>query len=203
MIMHLSSRKEIWSPASRAKAKKWINWLDVEPYRYDDLDAIEVSYCENEFQPFISFSASRFPQGKSALFELRAKHTVCFLFSPSGDLLHQSDTFDDCSEVFATTEFIAIAPNSRSCWSNQEKYPSDSMLEAAECSRAFSKAFLAHRQEEARVRPELDEKTHLREGQAFNLFRKQLSYLGEKPLTFIGTIDAHVRSYRNDRCSYP
>lgn len=126
------------------------------------------------------------------MFESRTSHVAQFLVSSSGELLKNGDTFDDCPAVFSTAEFIAIAPDSLSCWSDQKKYPSDSMIELAESSRVFAKEFLDHRREESRSRPELDEKDHLMKGRAFNLFRKQVSYLGEKPLTLAGTIGAHV-----------
>lgn len=192
MLTSLESRKQIWDLASREKARKWTNWIDANPYRYDDPKVLRVSYREENFQPIMSFGASRFAEGQSGMFEMRSEHVVTFRFAPSGNLIREGDTFDDCPESFSTTEFIAIAPDSLSCWSDQKKYPSDSMIELAESSRVFAKEFLDHRREESRSRPELDEKDHLMKGRAFNLFRKQVSYLGEKPLTLAGTIGAHV-----------
>lgn len=192
MLTNLESRKQIWDLRSREKARKWTNWIDAEPYRYDDPKVLKVSYREENCQPIISFGASRFTEGQGGMFEIRSDHVVTFRFAPSGNLVRQGDTFDDCPEAFSTTEFIAIAPDSLSCWSNQVQYPSDFPQEDAEGCNEFAKEFLAHRQKESRSRPELDEETHLIKSRAFKLFRKQMSYTGEKPMTFAGTISAHI-----------
>lgn len=194
MLTSLESRKQIWDLASRGKARKWTNWIDAKPYRYDDPKVLRVSYREENFQPIMSFGVSRFAEGQSGMFEMRSEHVVTFRFAPSGNLIREGDTFDDCPESFSTTEFIAIAPDSLSCWSNQVQYPSDLPEEAAGSCNEFAKEFLAHRLKESRSRPELDEETHLMKGRAFKLFRNQTSYLGEKPMTFAGTISAHIYS---------
>ena len=192
MLTDLALRKEIWDSKSREKAKKWTNWIGADPYRYDDLKVVKASFREQDHQPIVSFGASRFPEGRSMLFEMRSDHVVSFMLAPSGELMKLGDTFDDCPDVFSTSEFIAIAPDSSSCWSNQTQYRSDSLMEASESSRAFAKEFLAHRRQEAIARPELDEETHLMEGRAFKLFCTRLSHTGEKPMTFAGTIAAYV-----------
>ena len=192
MLKDSALRKEIWDSKSREKAKKWTNWIGADPYRYDDLKAVKASFREQDYQPIISFGASRFPEGRAGMFEMRPNHVVSFMLAPSGDLIKLGDTFDDCPDVFSTTEFIAIAPDSLSCWSNQTQYRSDSLVETSESSREFAKAFLAHRRQAAIARPELDEETHLREAWEFRLFSKRLSHTGEKSMAFGGTIAAYV-----------
>lgn len=191
MLTSLASRKEIWNMEAREKAGKWINWLQVGGYRYDDMETLSVSFYEENFQPILSFRASRFPKENNGLFQIRSEHTVCFLFSPSGALLKCSDTFDDCPESFSTAEFVAIAPDSMSCWSNRQKYSSDSYQEIAEGSKAFAKAFIDSRVEEVRCRPDLDYAEHVSEGKAFHILRKKCSYLGEVRSEIIGTIGVY------------
>lgn len=188
MLASLELRKEIWNLESREKAGKWVNWLQAEGYRYDDMQTLSVSFYEENSQPIMSFRASRFPKEHGGLFQIRSEHTVCFLFSPNGDLLKCGDTFDDCPENFSTAEFVAIAPDSMSCWSNRQKYPSDSCREMSESSRAFAKAFIVSRRIEASARPDLDDDKHVAEGKAFSILRKKCSYLGEIRSEIVGTI---------------